>query len=767
MSAAESDPELPDAPAPLNRDHLRILSIALLTLLALATPFVVLSAAASWRDNNNDLISWADNELPTKKQFQRFVDFFGRPELVVLSWPGCEVATPELGRLKNAITEVGVEWFEDVATSASVLEELRETPGNPSDARIREQLSGILFGNDGLACLVLELGPAAREQRPAAIERLRQLADTIGIESDELRIGGMGAELAALDFESVAAPARLTPITGIVMLILCSAFLRSIVTGAFMTAMGSFTGILSAAIIHWCGVQSNAVLATLPTLGGLLSISLGLHFIGYYRGAQKEHADTRPALRQAYRWAWKPTLISALTTALGLGSLSLSRTVTIRQFGLFGAVITGCAAVVALTALPAFLYLRDRNRRGTVTGLDHSAWERFADRVRRYSRNIIVTITALIAFAGYGLRNLKTGVHVDSLFVPQHEIMRDEIWIEEKIGPLSSLETVVTFPRSEEGTDEVSFRELTQQLMAIQRLEAGIRATDRFGILVSAATGITDPEEVRGLQRIAMTARIQKWLEDHYAELLASGFFATGDDGNHWRISVRIPTVTQERTTDLRNELDAHLEQLLPESLRGREASCFVTGLPLLFEQIEQQFIEDLLITYIGGLIFISLTVLIVLRSFKDAATAMIPNVLPAVGVLGGISLLGIKLDVGSVMTASIALGVAVDDTLHFVLWFQQERRAGKSSAFAMKSAVLHCGAAILQTSVICGMGLAVLGIAPFLPTARFGVLIALMLGVALIGDLLFLPAMLAVREQTDSQNVEDLSNVDINEQGV
>ncbi len=122
----------------------------------------------------------------------------------------------------------------------------------------------------------------------------------------------------------------------------------------------------------------------------------------------------------------------------------------------------------------------------------------------------------------------------------------------------------------------------------------------------------------------------------------------------------------------------------------------------------------------------------------------MIPNVLPAVGVLGALSLCGVELDVGSVMTASIALGVAVDDTLHLVLWYQRQRRLGVGAKKAVRSSILHCGSPILQTSIICGFGMAVLSLATFVPTMRFGSLIAMMLGVALIGDLMFLPAMLS-----------------------
>lgn len=718
---------------------------------ALLAPLVLLTAVASWQDNNNDLISWADDALPIKQQFREFVGYFGRPELIVATWPGCNSDSEQLAELARLFEDEPAGWFVNIATTKSVVERLGSLPGGLTESEIRSQLNGILVGPDNKqACLVAELGSAGRDNRPEAALRIKALAKRVGITSEKLKLGGMGPELAALDFESVAAPARLAPVIGLCMAVLCVGFLRSLQLGLFVTSLGGFTGILGAAIVHWCGVQSNAILATLPTLGGLLTISLSLHFIGYYRNARQEISDPTDALRQAYLWAWKPTLISAITTALGLGSLALSRTITIQQFGIFGAVITICAALLTLSVLPAFLRLAGARVVRVSPENQHQGWQPWVNFIQSNSKPAIAGVLLVAVILGAGLRYLKTGVHIDSMFVSHHEIIQDEHWLEANVGPLSTLEVVLSFPSAAATPEATASRlDMAKDIVLVRALAERIRSSLDFNSLVSPATGLPDIQQQRGVRRVAWTTRLRKWLNDNHEELLTSGFYAESETQRHWRISVRIPTLTDEATSSLTRKLQHHIDLYVEEqgdSVKG--VDYFVTGIPLLFEQIEQQFIQDLLVTYIGGLILISLTVFVVLRSAADAATAMIPNVLPAVCVLGGISLLGIELDVGSVMTASIALGVAVDDTLHFVLWYQQQRRKGVDSTNAVRSAVLHCGAPILQTSVICGVGLAVLGVAPFLPTARFGLLIAMMLVVALVGDLLLLPAMLSIRNE-------------------
>ena len=729
------------------------LSQLLLLALLLSTPFVVRAAVASWQNNNNDVISWADEDLPIRRQFQTFVEHFGRPELIVVSWPGCRTESPELAALAATIENESDDWFVNVTTTQSVLQELSDVPAGPPESEIRRQLKGILVGPDEVqACLIVELGPTGRDQRPDALQRLKTFATDVGLSPEEVRIGGMGAELAWLDDESVAAPARTAPVIGVLITILCMCFLRSVRLGLFVSLLGGYTAVLSAAIVYWCGVQSNAVLATLPTLGGLLAISLSLHFAGYYRNAAGQTTNPRDALNQALKWAWKPTLISATTTALGLGSLILSRTGTIQTFGTFGAATTICAAILTLTVLPAFFSLMGSRLLRSANSAQHRFWTRWISLIEFRPGLIVVIVAAVALVMATGLTQLRTGVHINSLFTEDHEIIQDDDWLEEHIGPLATLEVMVTFPHGKSKTEQSSPEQHpATNLIHVQALTAHLRSTEKFGAFVSAATGLPDLNEQRGLARMTATARLRKWMNEHHDELLSSGLYAETDTAQLWRISLRISTLTAEPTNELRKQLEAHIDSFLATYTADNEKlansmTYMVTGLPLLFEQIEQQFIEDLMITYGGGLILISLTVFLVLRNFADAVTAMIPNVLPAIGVLGCLSLLGVELDVGSVMTASIALGVAVDDTLHFILWYQQQRSSECSPKDSLRSAILHCGAPILQTSIICGTGLATLGMASFLPTARFGILIALMLCVALVGDLLFLPAMLAMR---------------------
>jgi predicted RND superfamily exporter protein len=122
---------------------------------------------------------------------------------------------------------------------------------------------------------------------------------------------------------------------------------------------------------------------------------------------------------------------------------------------------------------------------------------------------------------------------------------------------------------------------------------------------------------------------------------------------------------------------------------------------------------------------------------------AMIPNVFPVLLVFGVMGHLGISIDIGTMMTASVAMGVAVDDTIHFLAWFREHLDRGLGRVEAVIETYRRVGPAMTQTTIVGGLGLFVFALSTFTPTQRFGTLMLVMLATALVGDLILLPALL------------------------
>ena len=167
------------------------------------------------------------------------------------------------------------------------------------------------------------------------------------------------------------------------------------------------------------------------------------------------------------------------------------------------------------------------------------------------------------------------------------------------------------------------------------------------------------------------------------------------------------------------------------------------TGIVPLVYKTQRELLTSLQESIGWATVLIACVMVLVLRSPGGGLVSMIPNVFPIVTVFGTLGWLGINIDIGIMMTASVALGVAVDDTIHFLTWFRRGIVQGLDRRSATLLAFDRCAIAMTQTTLIAGLGLAVFATSTFTPTQQFGSLMITMLGAALVGDLIMLPALL------------------------
>jgi len=168
------------------------------------------------------------------------------------------------------------------------------------------------------------------------------------------------------------------------------------------------------------------------------------------------------------------------------------------------------------------------------------------------------------------------------------------------------------------------------------------------------------------------------------------------------------------------------------------------TGVVPIVYKAQRMLLDSLVQSTFWSVITITPLLMWIARSVSAGSVAMLPNVLPILMVFGGMGWLGIEIDVGSMMTASIALGVAVDDTIHYLNWFREELDRVGDRKKAILGAYRHCATPTLQAAIISGLGLSVFAISTFTPTQRFGVLMLVILWLGAVAELIYFPALLA-----------------------
>lgn len=168
------------------------------------------------------------------------------------------------------------------------------------------------------------------------------------------------------------------------------------------------------------------------------------------------------------------------------------------------------------------------------------------------------------------------------------------------------------------------------------------------------------------------------------------------------------------------------------------------TGVVPIVYKAQRSLLDSLVQSTFWSFITITPLMMWISRSFWGGLVSMLPNVLPVLMVFGGMGWLGIDVDVGAMMTASIALGVAVDDTIHYLNWYREELDRLGDRKLAILAAYKHCATPTLQAATISGIGLSIFALSTFTPTQRFGVLMLVILWMGAVAELIFFPAILA-----------------------
>jgi len=214
------------------------------------------------------------------------------------------------------------------------------------------------------------------------------------------------------------------------------------------------------------------------------------------------------------------------------------------------------------------------------------------------------------------------------------------------------------------------------------------------------------------------------------------------DDYSTGRISARVEMNESQRLAHHVPEIERRMKDIF----RG-VATVEPTGLVYLMNRMEQYLLSSQIKSFFLAFALTAVIIMILLRSVKLGLMAMIPNFLPILFSLALMPRLGISLDVGTVMIAAIALGLVVDDTIHFMSRLKLEAARANDTRSGIARAMKGAGRPIIYTSIALCLGFSVLTLSSFNPIIHFGILSVIVISLALVFDLIFLPAVMGFFE--------------------
>ena len=740
------------------------------TILLVATfllPFVFMGTRRALQSNCNDIKQWLPDGFKETADHKWFQAHFPLEQFVLVSWDGCTLDDPRLELMARKLVppddtqlpDGETRQFKKVLTGNRLIEELEARYEDLSRNKILKRLEGSLIGKDHFrTCLVVTLDHSVKGLKlRALLEGIRQTAEDCAIPRAALRMGGPPVDNSAIDVEGERTLFRLAGLSAIIGLGISWLCFRSV----RLTSMIFFCAILAAgvalAIIYFSGGQVDAIMLTMPSLVYVLALSGAIHIVNYYHDAIRDRG-LEGAPTRALGHGWKPCTIATITTALGLGSLCTSQLIPIANFGWYSA--TGVLATLALLflLLPAFLSVwpsrqyAEEAAASKARGDKHESvfvrgWCRIGETVIRHNGLIAVGSIVVMGVFALGALRIETSVKLMKLFSPEAEIIKHYEWLEDYLGPLVPMEVVL---RIDDEKCKLSF---VERMRLAARVEHSIEQLDDVGGALSAATLAPDLSPTKsksGLpgfnSRQIRDGIVNKRLETHRKEF--RDYLTVDEEAGEelWRVSARVWALTDLDyglfVDDIKQQVEPVLAAYRKAGVEGIDATY--TGVVPLVYKAQHELMRGLFTSLELAFVLIAVVMMLVLRSFSAGLISMIPNLFPVVIIFGMMGWLGILVDVGSMMTASVALGVAVDDTIHYLTWFRHGLDEGLDRKGAAMLAYKRCATAMTQTTLIAGLGLAAFAFSTFTPTQRFGYLMLTLLMAALVGDLIFLPAMLS-----------------------
>ena len=598
---------------------------------------------------------------------------------------------------------------------------------------------GMLASKDGSA-LALVIRPVRLDQswQHLALESaLYRAVNAAGISGELAGVGGQIATYAA-EFRSMIRDMLIfiPAVFALGVALLWFMFRRLIAVLAGSLAMAVVTA-ATVALVALSGNPYTLVTAMLPSLMAALTAALLIHFFNAIALAAERGLVGVERVAWACRNIERPARFTALTTAAGLASLSLSPIPPIRVFGLVAAAGTVLIYLVCIILLPPLFARWDRH-----------AWPKegaglvWAIRLVRLLSAIgirragtVVALTTLgLVLAIPLIQRVTVETDILKFFSRDHAISRATRLIERKLSGVTTLE--VAFDGG--GRDSLKDPQRLMELAAIEKKLQALPQVDR-------TLSMTDILEEMNWAFHGEDAKYRRVPSNRN---LISQYLLIYDGRDLYDLVDKEFQQTQlvlSLNIHGAGDIDAFIHRIRkiiqtaqPQGLRWQ-----IGGFGRLFADQDDLLIKGQIRSLWGAVILIFGLLVIVWRSVPASLLTMVPNIAPILVIFAAMGALGIWLDMATAMIASVAVGIAVDDTIHLYHIYRVRRRAGAGAVTALGRAYHDAGRAVVITTVILCAQFLILTASQFRPTVEFGFLTALGLAAALLFDLLLLPAVL------------------------
>jgi predicted RND superfamily exporter protein len=498
-----------------------------------------------------------------------------------------------------------------------------------------------------------------------------------------------------------------------------------------------FTFLIVLSLQVLLGYKMNNFTANMPVFVVAIGIADAMHLFWIYLLGRRKGMGNHAAIHYSVEKNLLPILLTSLTTAVGFASLAVSHVIPIKTLGIATASAALLAFVLTILFVPAMLAIVNPKVRSGELAEDKKESllaSRYARFVVRNDGRILIFSTLFFLAIGLGMARVEVDSNTARYFRKDVDFRQTIAFMQDNLSGPMSYEIVVD-SGEKDGIKSPEFMKTVERFG--EAFKARYRDVRHIASLVDVVK--TFNEVMNGTKRLPdEQALIAQYL------LLYSLSLPQGMEIND-RMDVDERLL---RVTALVNIVDTSLDlEMMEWAESWWESTPYgarINGQTSMFAHMQHDVTDTLIQSILLAIASVSLMMLLIFRNLRMIPLFIVPNILPIALVVGAMGWLGMTIDLGVAISGAIIIGVAVDDTIHFLVKYREARRRGDDLEAALAYVMHYAGSAIIFTTLILSTAFLIFVFSQFLPNVHFGIVTAIALIIAVLVDLLMLPAVLS-----------------------
>ena len=602
-------------------------------------------------------------------------------------------------------------------------------------------------------------------------QNINEIRDVIGRYGENAKIHLGGIPMIADDMMSFIKSDIIVFGIGVFIFIIVTLwFIFKNIKWVVMPLLGCLTSvIIMMGLLGLIGWKVTVISSNFIALMLILNMAMNIHLTVRFLQLKKEYPDIskKEAVLEATKRMILPILYTIMTTICAFLSLIFSGIKPIIDFGWMMTLGLIVSLLVTFTLLPSLLSIFSSEKELNIKDTEKSIITSFLASVAKRSNFLIFGSTFVIIIASViGITKLKVENSFINYFDKETEIYKGMKKIDDDLGGTTPLNIILKFPsNAQEKNEEDEFSEWEEdtekneekskywftrdKMDKILKVHDYLESLPEIGKVLSFGSILRVAEDLnkKKLESLEIAVLYSKIPDEIKKEIVSPYISVEKDEA---RIAVRI----KDSLEDLRrNELIKKINSDLNNKLRLKKEEYNLTGVLILFNNLLQSLFKSQILT-LGIVIFgIFCMFFILFRNISLSLIGVVPNFIAAFFILGIIGLLGIPLDMMTITIAAITIGIAVDNSIHYIYRFREEFKKISNYSKTLDRCHSTVGIAILNTSITIVFGFSILVLSNFIPTIYFGVFTGLAMLLAMISVLTLLPKLLLIFKPFGSDN--------------